>query len=225
MDNKKARAGTRTTLSLRSANILYQSKGDLKMKKLSLLGITVLSVLTLAACSGSNENSASESSKSTSVSSEKSKATDASDATSSNDASENEWTFKDDTFSAGILTYKIVKTEIRNSVTEGEKNLVIYTDVTNNSSEEQDPSNIYMVLHAYQKTDTANKQLNVGMSELDENGNNPLQQYEDALNDKLLPGKTTQAVITFTLENTNPVTLEFSDSNFEKIGEKVINVE
>lgn len=195
------------------------------MKKISLLGITVLSVLSLAACSGDEKNTPSESSESTSVSSEKSKITNASDATTSKDASENEWTFKNDIFSAGILTYRIVKTEVRNSVTEGEKNLVIYTDVTNNSSEEQDPSNIYMVLHAYQKTDTANKQLNVGMNEIDENGNNPLQEYEDGLNDKLLPGKTTQAVITFTLENTTPVTLEFSDSNFEKIGKKVINVE
>lgn len=141
------------------------------------------------------------------------------------DVSNNKWTYKNDVFDAGNLTYKFTKSEIMDSVTDGKQVLVLYTDVTNNSKKEQDPSNIYMVVHAYQKTDTANKQLDPGIVALDENANSPLQTQEDAMNDKLLPKKTTQGVVLFELENTNKVTVKFSNSDFKDIGSKTYSVQ
>ena len=157
---------------------------------------------------------------------EKSEKDDDDDNTSENskDPAKREWTFKNDVFSAGIMTYKLTKSEVLDSSEDGKKALVIYADVTNNTDEEQDPSNIYMVMHAFQKTDTANKDLAVGMVKLDDNGNSPIQQQEDALHDKLLGKKTVPVAMVFTLENDNPVTVKFSNADFKTIGEKEYNV-
>jgi hypothetical protein len=146
-------------------------------------------------------------------------------ATSKNtDPSKRKWTYKNNIFDAGIETYKFTKTEIRDSATVGKKVLVMYCDITNNSKKEQDPSNIYMVVHAYQKTSTADKNLSVGMIAYDDNGNDPLQKYNDGLQDKLLAGKTTHAAIMFTLVNDNDVTVTFQNPEFKTIGKKVISV-
>ncbi|WP_083487797.1 DUF5067 domain-containing protein [Schleiferilactobacillus perolens] len=136
----------------------------------------------------------------------------------------NHWTFKNDVFDAGNMTYKLTKSEVRDSISDGKKNLVIYTDVTNNSKKEMDPSNIYMVVHATQKNDTSNKDLNPGMNDMDDEGNNALQEQEDIMNNNLLPGKTAQGVLIFQLENTNPVTLRFMDAKFQTIGTKIYNI-
>lgn len=156
----------------------------------------------------------------------KSKSEKATDKTSENseDPAKNEWAFKNDVFSAGAMTYKLTKSEVLDSSEDSKKVLVIYADVTNNTDEEQDPSNIYMVMHAFQKTDTANKDLTPGMVKLDDNGNSPIQQQEDALNDKLLGKKTVPVAMVFTLENDNPVTVKFNNADFKTIGEKEYNV-
>jgi len=158
--------------------------------------------------------------------SEKTKAEKAANKTSenSNDPSKNKWTFKNNVFSAGIMTYKLTKSEVLDSAQDGKKVLVIYADVTNNTEKEQDPSNIYMVMHAFQKTNTANKDLVTGMVKYDETGNNPVQQQQDALHDKLLGQKTVTVAMAFTLENDSPVTVKFDDANFKTIGEKQYNV-
>ena len=134
------------------------------------------------------------------------------------------WTFKNDVFSAGIMTYKLTKSEVLDSSEEGKKALVIYADVTNNTDEEQGPSNIYKVMHAFQKTDTADKDLTPGTVKSDDNGNNPIQQQVDALNGKLLGKKTVPVAMVFTLENDNPVTVKFSNADSKTIGEKEYNV-
>lgn len=139
-------------------------------------------------------------------------------------ASKRTWTYKDNVFDAGIETYKFTKSEVRDSAADGKKVLVLYCDVTNNSKKEQDPSNIYMVVHAHQKTDTADKQLDPGTNALDENANDPLQKYSDALHDNLLPGKTTHAVIMFELVNDKDVVVEFENANFKTIGKKTYSV-
>lgn len=139
-------------------------------------------------------------------------------------ASKRAWTYKDDIFDAGIETYKFTKAEIRDSASDGKKVLALYCDVTNNSTKEQDPSNIYMVVHAFQKTNTANKQLDPGTNALNENADDPLQEYNDALSDKLLPGKTTRAVMLFELVNDADVTVEFENADFDKIGSKTYKI-
>lgn len=139
-------------------------------------------------------------------------------------ASERTWTYKNNVFDAGNETYKFTKWDVMDSVDEGKKILVLYCDVTNNSTKEMDPSNVYMVVGAYQKNETSDVQLTPGMAALDENGNNPLQQYEDGLYNKLLPGKTVKAVMTFTINNDKPVRLEFENPNFETIGTKTYKV-
>nr|WP_241559464.1 DUF5067 domain-containing protein [Lacticaseibacillus hulanensis] len=132
-----------------------------------------------------------------------------------------EWFFnaKKNVFYAGNETMTLTKSEVRDGL-DGTKVLVIYNTIRNNSSKEQDPSNFYMVINAKQKTSTSNVDLDVGMMNSDENGNDPLQKQEDNLNNALLPGKTVETVLIFELKNTNPVTLEFSNSNFDTIGTK-----
>lgn len=132
-----------------------------------------------------------------------------------------EWFFnaQKNVFYAGNETMTLTKSEVRDGL-DGTKVLVIYNTIRNNSTKEQDPSNFYMVINAKQKTATSNVDLDVGMMNSDENGNDPLQQQEDNLNNALLPGKTVETVLIFELKNTNPVTLEFSNSNFETIGTK-----
>lgn len=200
------------------------------LKKIVSLGSILLAGLVLVGCSGSPSKSSSSSSAADKSSSskvskvEKASSEKASSVTPSDDAENRTWTYKNDVFDAGIETYKFTKSEIRDSVDEGKKVLVLYCNVTNNSTKEQDPSNIYMVALAYQKNDTSNVQLNPGMVASDENGNSPIQKQEDGLNNKLLPGKTVEAVITFELNNDNPVTLEFTNASGTKIGEKVYQV-
>ena len=158
--------------------------------------------------------------------SEKAKTEKATDKTSENskDPSKREWTFKNDVFSAGIMTYKFTKSEVMDSVVDGKKVLVVYADVTNNTDKEQDPSNIYMVMHTFQKTDTANKDLTTGAVKTDDDGQSPIQQQEDALNDKLLGNKTVTVAMAFQLENDSPVTLKFDNENAKNIGEKQYNI-
>ncbi|MDV2602130.1 DUF5067 domain-containing protein [Pediococcus acidilactici] len=186
------------------------------MKKSLTLGVVLISSIILAACGNKNSNVATNHSSS---SSKVEKAT-----SKKTDPSKRKWTYKNNIFDAGIETYKFTKTEIRDSATEGKKVLVMYCDITNNSKKEQDPSNIYMVVHAYQKTGTADKNLSVGMNAYDDNGNDPLQKYNDGLQDKLLAGKTTHAAIMFTLVNDNDVTVTFQNPEFKTIGKKVISV-
>ena len=186
------------------------------MKKSLTLGVVLISSIILAACGNKNSDVATNHSSS---SSKVEKAT-----SKKTDPSKRKWTYKNNIFDAGIETYKFTKTEIRDSATEGKKVLVMYCDITNNSKKEQDPSNIYMVVHAYQKTGTADKNLSVGMNAYDENGNDPLQKYNDGLQDKLLAGKTTHAAIMFTLANDNDVTVTFQNPEFKTIGKKVISV-
>lgn len=186
------------------------------MKKAMTLGMVFISSIALAACGNKSSNTtASSSSSSSKVEKAVSKQTD---------PSKRKWTYKNNIFDAGIETYKFTKSEVRDSAADGKKVLVLYCDVTNNSKKEQDPSNIYMVVHAHQKTDTADKQLDPGTNALDENANDPLQKYSDALHDNLLPGKTTQAVIMFELVNDKDVAVEFENANFKTIGKKTYSV-
>ncbi|MGI3099835.1 DUF5067 domain-containing protein [Companilactobacillus alimentarius] len=204
----------------------------MKNKGLALTGLTILLASTLVACSsGSDTSKKSEkpndvSTKTVKKSSKKTNSTKKEAATKIPTDDKHEWFFKDDVFYAGMETYKLTKSEIRDGIEDGTKVLVIYTDVTNNSKKEQDPSNVYMVVHAKQKNETSNVELNPGMVALDAEGNNPLQQYEDNLYNNLLPGKTVTGVLEFEIDkdNTNPVTVEFDNSDFDKIGTKTYQI-
>ena len=186
------------------------------MKKNIILSAVVCSAL-LAGC-GANTSHTKTSSSVSKVST--SKVVKSSSVKPDPNASERKWTYKNNVFDAGNETYKFTGWDVMNSTNEGKKVLALYCDVTNNSTEEMDPSNVYMVVHAYQKNETSDMRLNPGMVERDENGDNPLQQYEDAMNNKLLPGKTVKAVMLFEFNNDNPVRVEFDNSEFETIGIK-----
>lgn len=186
--------------------------------------VVVFGAYALGTSSSSSDKSSEKSSSSASTSSKSN--TEKVSLSSTNDPSDNEWSYKNDIFDAGNLTYKITKSAIMDSAAQnGSKTLVLYTDVTNNSSKNMDPSNIYMVVHAFQQNDTSRLQLNPGVVSLDENANNPLQAQEDALNNELLPGKTVQAAFTFDLQNTNDVVVEYSNADFKKIGSKTYQIQ
>lgn len=186
------------------------------MKKNIILSAAVCSML-LAGC-GANTSRTKTSSSVSKVST--SKVVRSSSVKPDPNASERKWTYKNNVFDAGNEAYKFTGWDVMNSVNEGKKVLVLYCDVTNNSTEEMDPSNVYMVVHAYQKNETSDVKLLPGMVERNENGDNPLQQYEDGLDNNLLPGKTVKAAILFEFNNDNPVRVEFDNSEFETIGIK-----
>lgn len=186
------------------------------MKKNIVLSAAVCSML-LAGC-GANTSHTKTSSSVSKVST--SKVVKSSSVKPDPKASERKWTYKNNVFDAGDETYKFTGWDVMNSANEGKKVLVLYCDVTNNSTEEMDPSNIYLVVDAYQKNEASNMRLSSGMVECDENGNNPLQQYEDALYNKLLPGKTVKAAIWLEFNNDSPVRVEFKNSELETIGIK-----
>lgn len=196
------------------------------MKKLALITTIALASLTLAACGNNNSNDKTTNSTS-------SKAEKAINKTSKKESktsgvptdADHKWFFKDDIFYAGNETMTLKSSEIRDGAEEGTKVLVLHTTILNNSKKEQDPSNFYMVIHAKQKTDTSNIDLNPGTLAIDENGNSPLQAEQDNLNNALLPGKKVDAILMFTLKNTNPVTIEFSNADFSKLGTKTYNIE
>lgn len=190
-----------------------------KMKKKLVIAVTSLALLGMVTSACSSNNNSSNSSKSSSSKVNKPKKVVPSDK-----AKDRTWTYKNKVFDAGIETYKFTKSEVRDSATEGKKLLVLYCDVTNNSKKEQDPSNVYMVMHAYQKTDTSNVQLDPGSAALDDNGNDPLQEYDDNLNNKLLPGKTVKACVAYELKNDNPVTVKFENSDFDTIGQEIYQI-
>ena len=79
-------------------------------------------------------------------------------------------------------------------------------------------------MHAYQKTDTSNVQLDPGSAALDDNGNDPLQEYDDNLNKTLLPGKTVKACVAYELKNDNPVTVKFENSEVDTIGQEIYQI-
>lgn len=195
------------------------------MKKTILIGLSLLTVTTLAGCG--NSNSASKGSSATKTEKAVNKATPTkkkTDAFSVPTDANHEWFFKDPVFYAGNETMTLTKSEVRDSVEDGQKVLVIYNTIRNNSKKEQDPSNFYMVIHAKQKTDTSNVQLDTGMVKMNDDGNSPLQAQEDNLQNSLLPGKTVETVLIYSLKNTNPVTVEFSNADFKTIGTKTYSV-
>lgn len=200
------------------------------MKKSILIGATLAIAVLLTACGNSSSSGKGGTSKS--VSSKVEKATNkatpkkkSSDTASIPTDADHEWFFKGNIFYAGNETMTLTKSEVRDSITDGERVLVIYNTIRNNSKEEQDPSNFYMVINAKQKTDTSNVQLDPGTVKLNEDGTSPLQAQEDNLHNNLLPGKTVETVLVYTLKNTNPVTLEFSNSNFKTLGTKTYEVQ
>lgn len=195
------------------------------MKHKTILSSIALLALTLSACSNSNNSS----NKNSSISSSKKQQTQSSSSSSVKpdaNAKNRPWTYKNNIFDAGIETYKFTGYKVMNSSDNDKtKVLVLFCNVTNNSNKEQDPSNVYMVVHAYQKTNTSNIKLDAGMQPSDKNGDLLFQERTDNLNNKLLPGKTAKACMFFNLKNNNPVKVTFEDSEFNEIGSKTYNLD
>lgn len=188
------------------------------MKKGLVIGATLIMGLSLAACGSNASSNKSEKAADKTMAVKK-------DSTSIPKDASHEWFFKNNVFYAGNETMTLTKSEIRDGAESGTKVLVVYCTILNNSKKEQDPSNFYMVVHAKQKTDTSNVQLGPGTVALDENSNNPLQAEEDNLNNSLLPAKKINTALMFTLKNTNKVTLEFSNADYDTIGKKTYEVQ
>lgn len=198
------------------------------LKKAITLSSVVLLASGLFGCSNSSTTSKSNENSSTNSASSSSKVEETKSTSSVKpdaNAKNRTWTYKDDVFDAGIETYKFTSSKVVNySSTDKTKVLVLFCDVTNNSDKEQDPSNVYMVVHAYQKTDTSDVQLDAGSQPANENGDLMYQKLTDNLTNKLLPGKTAKACLFFKLKNSNPVKVTFEDSEFNEIGSKTYDI-
>lgn len=196
------------------------------MKKIFLITAVALIGVTLAACSNSSSTGGNSKSSSSKVEKAADKTTKKESKKDTIPADANhDWFLKDNVFYAGNETMTLTGSEVRDGAESGSKVLVLHADILNNSKKEQDPSNFYMVVHAKQKTDTSNVDLTTDTLAVDENGNSPLQTEQDNLNNALLPGKKVKVVLMFALKNNNPVTVEFSNADFSKLGTKTYNVE
>lgn len=196
------------------------------MKKVLGIAMVSLCAVTLAACGSKSTEKKASTSSSSHVEKAENKTTTKKTAkpdTIPTDA-DHDWFLKDNIFYAGNETMTLNKSEVLDGSESGTKVLVLHTTILNNSKKEQDPSNFYMVVHAKQKTDTSNIDLTPGTLSIDDNGNSPYQDEQDNLNNALLPGKKVNAILMFTLKNSNPVTVEFSDADFAKLGTKTYDV-
>lgn len=136
-------------------------------------------------------------------------------------ASEREWTYKDNVFDAGNETYRFTKHKIMK--VEGKTYLILYVDVTNNSTKSLNPSLVTMVMHVTQDTPDQVKTLEDVTIATKANG---LEPFENNLYDKLKPGKAVHACIEYELADTkSPVTINFLDSTTANtIGQKTIHL-
>lgn len=131
-------------------------------------------------------------------------------------AGDNPWTFKNDVFDAGNLTYVLKGSEIVDGP-ESSKIMIIRMDATNNNSEkEMVPGTVAMVMEAHQN-DTS---LNFGFPTL----TGDLKEEVAAFNQPLASGKTAPVAVAYKLSNEDDVKLIFQDSDFSKLGEKVYPV-
>lgn len=129
------------------------------------------------------------------------------------------WTYKNNVFDAGNETYYFTKTKVIKE--NGNKYLILYCDVTNNSTKEMEPHYISMVLNANQKTSSTDETLETATIGTKENG---LAKREHNLYTKVLPGKSVHACLQYKLVNNSPVTLSFQDAYGNTIGTKVVKI-
>lgn len=133
---------------------------------------------------------------------------------------DSKFTFKDNTFNADQLSYKITGTEVTPGA-NGTRVLVFFIDATNNSDKNISPTDLSMYMHVYQNTDNSKDQLNPGTIDTMNGGDQAaLEKGNNILND-ILPGKTVQIAKSVELKNDNDVKVEFLDDDLTTIvGEK-----
>lgn len=136
-------------------------------------------------------------------------------------ASDREWTYKNNVFDAGNETYRFTKHKVMK--VEGKNYLILYVDITNNSTKSLNPSLVTMVMHVTQDTPDQTKTLTDDTIATEANG---LELLENNLYDKLKPGKAVHACIEYQLTDTkSPVTINFLDSTTANvIGQKTIKL-
>lgn len=204
----------------------------MKIKYSVLAGLSLMLISTITACSNPTAQIKETSSPKTQISS-KENTNDTKNNVSSNSKesstesnnSDSKWSFKDDTFNTEKLSFKFIKSEIHDHYEENKKALVIFTDITNTSNEEFAPKNVTDNMVPEQKTDTANKELDpTSYISSDDPNSEQIENQNEALGDKLLPGKTTHATIIYVIDGKNPVTLNLNNNKNQKIGSKVFDV-
>lgn len=179
------------------------------MKKIISLSLLLLTTISLSACG--NNDASNKSDKGSQKVENKVKKT-------------GKWSFDGTTYTTAKGKYKITAVKKMPSSEDGKNVIAFEFDYTNTSKKEHDlltDDSFYEFVHATQKTDTSNKNLNPGSIGLDDNANSLEQAREDVMNsDSVLPGKTVQGVAAFSLVNDNPVKLKFDDASYTTIATK-----
>lgn len=174
------------------------------MKKIIKVGVAVLTALTLTATMPTNAV----------VNASKLKTVQPDP-----NASNRVWTYKNNVFDAGNETYKFTGHKVIKEY--GDKYLILYCDITNNSTKEMEPDLVSMVMQANQKTNSTDEKLETATIGTKQNG---LEKREHNLYTKILPGKSVHACIQYKLVNNSPVTITFQNANSQTIGNKVIKI-
>lgn len=132
------------------------------------------------------------------------------------------------TYKTDKATVKITAVKVMPSSEDGKQVMVFECDITNNSKKEFDlvaDFSAYEFIHASQRTDTSNKNLDPGMVGLNDNGDSLEKTRDDVMNsDSVLPGKTVQGEFSFALVNDKKVKLKFADKTYKTIATKSYKV-
>lgn len=134
-------------------------------------------------------------------------------------ASDRTWTYNKNVFDAGNETYRFTGHKVIKEY--GKKYIILYCDITNNSTKEMEPDLVSLVMSANQKTNSTDETLETATIGTKQN---KLEKREHNFYTKILPGKSVHACMQYKLVNNSPVTLSFQDPDGNIIGTKVINL-
>lgn len=148
-------------------------------------------------------------------SSNKSKSNDSNKKITSDDA----WTFKNDNYITENSIYHFTGYHFFKDMS-GKNSIAIEFDYTNASDKEQNPlDDLTFHVNAKQKTETHDKDL---MPAYPYNSDSKLEDEDrnNNMSGNILPHKTVQGVVSYSLVNNSKITLRFDDSAGNKIGTK-----
>ncbi|MGQ2226727.1 DUF5067 domain-containing protein [Fructobacillus fructosus] len=180
-----------------------------------IMAVIIIALIAFLVTRGTNDSG--KQTVNTSATKTSSKKSANSDSTNK-DNQTSDWYLKGTTFRGGNLKFDLGKSEVVKDY-DGNNAFVIHAKMTNVSNEEMDSSAMYMVVSAFQKTDTQNKKLDPAMV-TDE----PINTEAHNLSEKLLPGKTVDVAILWNTVNDNDVTVKFENSDFKELGTKTYSI-
>lgn len=179
------------------------------------MAVIIITLITSLATRGSNDSG--KQTVNTSATKTSSKKNTNSESTNK-DNQTSDWYLKGKTFRGGNLKFDLGKSEVVKDY-DGNNAFVLHAKMTNVSNEEMDSSAMYMVVSAFQKTDTQNKKLDPAMIT-----DGKIAEEAKNLGEKLLPGKSVDVALLWNTVNDHDVTVKFENADLKELGTKTYSI-